>query len=157
MKTLLIVIGKTQNAHLSAMMDDYAARISHYLPFSMEIIPELKNTRGLSFAQQKEREGKELLQRLQGGDRLILLDEHGKERRSVEFATYLEKQLNSGCKRLVFVVGGPYGFSDEVYQKADQLISLSQMTFSHQLIRLLFLEQVYRAQTILHGEPYHHE
>ncbi len=157
MKIVLIVVGKTQDKHLQAMMDDYRQRIVHYIPFEMEVQPELKNTRGLSMQQQKEREGRDLLDRLDQGDWVVLLDERGREWRSVEFADYLDKRLQRGGHRLVFVIGGPYGFSQDVYDRANEKLSLSQMTFSHQMIRLLFLEQLYRAETILHGEPYHHE
>ena len=157
MKTLLIVVGKTQNKHLSALMDDYLGRIGRYLPFEMEVVPDLRNTRGLNAEQQKEREGINLLAKLHDGDRVILLDERGKEKRSVEFARFIDKNLQGSSRRMVFIIGGPYGFSDDVYRRADEYLSLSQMTFSHQMIRLLFLEQYYRALTILHGEPYYHE
>lgn len=157
MKTLLIVVGKTQNKHLSALMDDYLGRIGRYLPFEMEVVPDLRNTRGLNAEQQKEREGINLLAKLHDGDRVILLDERGKEKRSVEFARFIDKNLQGSSRRMVFIIGGPYGFSNDVYRRADEYLSLSQMTFSHQMIRLLFLEQYYRALTILHGEPYHHE
>lgn len=157
MKTLLIVVGKTQNKHLSALMDDYLGRIARYLPFEIEVQPDLRNTRGLNAEQQKEREGLSLLTRLHDGDRVILLDERGKEKRSVDFARFIGKSLQGSSRRMVFVIGGPYGFSDAVYRRADEYLSLSQMTFSHQMIRLLFLEQFYRALTIMHGEPYHHE
>ena len=157
MKTVLIVVGKTQNRQLDALIEDYRGRIGHYVPFSMEVQPELRNTRGLSFEQQKEREGKELLGRIQNGDWVILLDERGKEMRSVEFAAFLDKRMQSSRKRLVFIIGGPYGVSDEVYQRADELFSLSKMTFSHQMVRLIFVEQLYRGLSILNGEPYHHE
>ena len=157
MKTVLLVVGKMQNKTLSALTEIYRERIGHYLPFDVEVIPELKKVGALTQQEQKEREGRDILTRLQAGDRVILLDERGKEFRSVEFAQVLDKRMQTGCRRLVYVVGGPYGFSEDVYRRADEKLSLSKMTFSHEMIRLLFLEQLYRALTILHGEPYHHE
>ena len=156
MKTELIVVGKTVSKHIEACTDDYANRIGHYMPFSTTVIPELKNTKSLSEEQQKEREGELILQRLSPTDTLVLLDEHGKELRSIEFATWLQKRQQT-ARRLVFVVGGPYGFSPQVYARANEMISLSRMTFSHQMVRLVFTEQLYRACTIIKGEPYHHE
>ena len=132
------------------------ARISHYMPFSMVVIPDLKNARNMSEEQQKEREGELILKALKPSDKVVLLDERGKERRSIEFASWLEAQQQAS-RNLVFVIGGPYGFSDAVYKRADELISLSAMTFSHQMVRLIFTEQLYRACTIIKGEPYHHE
>ena len=126
------------------------------MPFSITVIPELKNTKSLSFQQQKEREGKLILAKLQSSDHVVLLDEHGKDFRSVEFARWIE-QKNASVRRLVFVIGGPYGFSEAVYSRANEKISLSKMTFSHQMVRLVFVEQIYRACTIIKGEPYHHE
>lgn len=156
MKTILLLIGKTQNKHFVAGINDYAERISHYMPFSITTIPELKNTKNLSEQQQKEQEGELIMKQLQPSDTVVLLDEHGKEYRSIEFASWLEKkQLNA--RRLVFIIGGPYGFSQDVYTRANEMVSLSQMTFSHQMVRLVFTEQIYRACTILKGEPYHHE
>ncbi len=157
MKIVLMVVGKTTDAHFEAGIRDYTSRINHYVPFSMEIIPALKKTKGLSEAEQKEREGALIRQSLQSGDYVVLLDEHGKERRSVEFATWMQKRMAAGHRRIVFLVGGPYGFSDSIHQLGAEEISLSQMTLSHQMIRLLFTEQIYRAMTILNGEPYHHE
>lgn len=157
MKIKLIVVGKTQNKHLQALCDDYQSRIGHYLPFEYEVQPELKNTKSVSMLQQKELEGAELLTRFKPGDYIVLLDEHGREMRSVELADYIGKKANSGLRRLVLVVGGPYGFSEDVYKAAQEKISLSKLTFSHQMIRLLLLEQIYRALTIIKGEPYHHE
>ena len=139
MKTELILIGKTNDKHFQAGIDDYTSRISHYMPFSITVIPELKNTKALSEAQQKEREGEMVLAKLQPSDHVVLLDEHGKAFRSVEFARWIE-QKNATVRRLVFVIGGAYGFS-----------------FSHQMVRLVFTEQIYRACTIIKGEPYHHE
>lgn len=156
MKTELLVVGKTVNKHFIAGIEDYTERISHYMPFEMTVIPELKNTKSLTEEQQKEREGELLLRRFQPGDTVVLLDEHGKEFRSIEFARWIARK-QSTARKLFFVVGGPYGFSPAVYQRADEKISLSQMTFSHQMIRLIFVEQIYRACTIIKGEPYHHE
>jgi len=156
MKTVLTVVGKTTNKHIVACINDYVERIGHYMPFTLNVIPELKNTKSLSEQQQKEREGELVLGTLQAGDVVVLLDEHGRELRSVDFARWLErKQLSA--RRLVFVIGGPYGFSPAVYQRADEQLSLSKMTFSHQMVRLVFTEQLYRACTIIRGEPYHHE
>lgn len=156
MKVLLLVVGKTTDKHISACIDDYAGRTGHYLPFSIQVIPELKNTKNMSVSQQKEREGEMILKQLSDSDHVVLLDEHGVERRSVEFASWLEKKQQT-VRRLVFVVGGPYGFSEEVYARGNEKISLSRMTFSHQMVRLVFVEQIYRACTIIKGEPYHHE
>lgn len=156
MKTVLIVVGKTTDKHIVACINDYVERIGHYMPFTLNVIPELKNTKSLSEQQQKEREGELILGTLQAGDVVVLLDEHGRELRSVDFARWLErKQLSA--RRMVFVIGGPYGFSPAVYQRADEQLSLSKMTFSHQMVRLVFTEQLYRACTIIRGEPYHHE
>lgn len=156
MKTELILVGKTNDKHFQTGIDDYCQRIGHYMPFSITVIPELKNTKSLSFQQQKEREGKLILAKLQSSDHVVLLDEHGKDFRSVEFARWIE-QKNASVRRLVFVIGGPYGFSEAVYSRANEKISLSKMTFSHQMVRLVFVEQIYRACTIIKGEPYHHE
>ena len=156
MKTQLILVGKTANKHIDACFKDYTERISHYMPFDVSVVPELKNARNLSEEQQKEREGELILKQLCQGDVVVLLDERGIERRSVEFANWLQKRQQT-ARRLVFVIGGPYGFSKAVYDRADDRLSLSQMTFSHQMVRLLFVEQLYRACTILKGEPYHHE
>ena len=156
MKSLLLLIGKTTNKHVSCCIDDYVDRIGHYMPFEIQVLPELKNTKNMSIPQQKEREGELLLNKIQEGDYVVLLDEHGQELRSVEFARWLEKRQQSG-RRLVFVIGGAYGFSATIYQRANEKLSLSKMTFSHQLVRLIFAEQIYRACTIIKGEPYHHE
>ena len=153
MKTELIQIGKTVNKHFVAVINDYCERILHYMPFTVTTIPDLKNTKSLSEAQQKEREGELILKALQPSDTVVLLDERGTEFRSIEFASWLERQQHT-ARRLVFVIGGPYGFS---YSRADQMLSLSKMTFSHQMIRMTFCEQIYRACTIIRGEPYHHE
>lgn len=156
MKTLLILVGKTTNKHFVAGINDYVERIGHYMPFSITTIPELKNAKSLSEDQQKEREGELIMKQLQPTDTVVLLDEHGSQMRSIEFAQWLQKMRNA-ARRLVFVIGGPYGFSPALYQRANQKISLSPMTFSHQMVRLVFTEQIYRACTILKGEPYHHE
>ena len=156
MKTELILVGKTVNKHFTACIDDYVERIGHYMPFGMTTIPELKNTKSLTEEQQKQAEGELILKQLQPTDTVVLLDEHGKELRSVELARWLEQKRNT-ARRLVFVIGGPYGFSKEVYARANEQLSLSKLTFSHQMIRLIFTEQVYRACTIIKGEPYHHE
>ncbi len=157
MKLLFLVIGRTVEKKLTALIDDYVQRVKHYVPFDMEVIPELKNTKALTAEQQKEREGELLQKQLREGDYVVLLDEGGREFRSVEFADYLQKKQSQVARRLVFVVGGPYGFSPAIYALAREKVSLSKMTFSHQMVRLFFVEQVYRAMTILRGEPYHHE
>ncbi len=157
MKALLLVVGKTVDSRIQSLVDDYKERLKHYLPFEMFVIPELKANRNFSFDQQKEKEGELLMKFFQAGDTVVLLDENGKEFKSTEFALWMQKKQNTVSKRLVFVIGGPYGFSPEVYGKANDKISLSRMTFSHQMVRLVFIEQLYRAMTILHGEPYHHE
>ena len=156
MKTALILVGKTNDAHLQAIINDYAERITHYMPFEIIIIPELKNTKSLSEEQQKVREGELIMKQLTAQDTVILLDERGKQYRSLDFAKWIEKQQLT-ARRLVFVIGGPYGFSPAIYDRANGKISLSAMTFSHQLVRTIFTEQLYRACTIIKGEPYHHE
>lgn len=156
MKTELILVGKTVNKHFIAGIDDYAERVTHYMPFCITTIPELKNTKSLSEEQQKEREGELILKQLQPSDTVVLLDEHGKEFRSIEYADWISRQQQT-ARKLVFVIGGPYGFSKAVYDRANSKISLSKMTFSHQMVRLIFCEQLYRACTIIKGEPYHHE
>ena len=156
MKTLLILVGKTTDKHFQAGISDYAERISHYMPFDIVTIPELRNTKSLSEEQQKTAEGELILKQIQASDTVVLLDEHGKEQRSVDFARWLSQKQQT-ARRLVFVIGGPYGFSSEVYARANEKLSLSQMTFSHQMVRLIFTEQLYRVCTIIKGEPYHHE
>lgn len=156
MKTTLILVGKTNGKLFSQGIEDYADRICHYMPFSVKVLPELKQTKSLSEEQQKTKEGEMILKFLSPSDDVILLDEHGAEYRSIEFAHWLEKKRNNG-RNLVFVIGGPYGFSQDVYKRAGSKISLSKMTFSHQMVRLIFAEQLYRACTIIKGEPYHHE
>lgn len=157
MKIKLIVVGKTDKTYLQEGIGMYHERVSHYLPFEYRVIPDVKNTRKLSEEQQKQKEGDLLMGQINPGDELILLDERGKEFKSPEFARFLEKKMIDGTKTLVFVIGGPYGFSKRMYDAATSKISLSRMTFSHQMVRLIFSEQLYRAMTILKGEPYHHE
>jgi 23S rRNA (pseudouridine1915-N3)-methyltransferase len=157
MKAVLLVIGKTDDAYLNEGFKNYAARINRYMAFEMDVIPDIKNSRSLSEAVQKEKEGELILKKLQPGDVLVLLDENGVQHASVPFAQWINSLLISGQKRMVFAIGGPYGFSEAVYQKASYKLSFSKMTFSHQLIRLIFAEQFYRAHTILKGEPYHHQ
>lgn len=156
MKTLLILVGKTTDKHFQTGISDYVERISHYMTFELVTIPEIKNTKSLTGEQQKTAEGELILKQLQPSDTVILLDEHGRELRSIELARWLEQKRNT-ARRLIFVIGGPYGFSSEVYSRADEELSLSKMTFSHQMVRLIFTEQIYRACTIIKGEPYHHE
>lgn len=157
MKVTLILVGKTVNKHFVDLVDDYASRLKHYINFDIFTIPELKNTKNLSVEHQKQQEGELILKQLQAGDHVVLLDEHGKELRSVEFSSYMEQKMQTVSKRLAFVIGGPYGFSPDVYERANGKLSLSKMTFSHQMVRLIFVEQLYRAMTIMRGEPYHHE
>ncbi|MFK7812326.1 MAG: 23S rRNA (pseudouridine(1915)-N(3))-methyltransferase RlmH [Maribacter sp.] len=156
MNIKLLTIGKTDNKALQQLIAEYENRLKHYVKFELEIIPDLKNAKNLSEAQQKEKEGELILKKLNATDVLVLLDENGKQYSSIDFSNYLQKKMNSGMKQLVFVIGGPYGFSESVYQKAQGKISLSKMTFSHQMVRLFIVEQVYRAFTILKNEPYHH-
>jgi len=153
----LIAIGKTDSKALLQLIAEYQKRLKHYVKFELEIIPDIKNTKNLSEAQQKEKEGELILKNLSNTDVLVLLDENGKQFSSVDFSGYLQKKMNAGLKQLVFVIGGPYGFSTDVYNKAQGKISLSKMTFSHQMVRLFVVEQVYRAFTILRNEPYHHQ
>jgi len=150
------MVGKTTDKALEGMIQDYCTRLGHYCPFELCVVPELRNARNLTEAQQKQLEGESILRKVSPQTDLILLDEHGTEMRSLEFADYMQKKLSAG-RELMFVIGGPYGFSESVYQRANGLLSLSKMTFSHQMIRLLFAEQLYRAFTILRGEKYHHE
>ena len=157
MKISLLMVGKTTNSQLIKLQDEYQNRLKHYISFDSIIIPELKNTKNLSVAEQQEKEADLILKQIETSDDVILLDEKGKQFTSVEFSTFISKKMLASHKRMVFVVGGPYGFSERVYSRATGLVSLSAMTFSHQMIRLIFLEQLYRAFTILKGEPYHHE
>jgi 23S rRNA (pseudouridine1915-N3)-methyltransferase len=156
MNVVFLVIGKTDAGYLKEGMALYEKRLRHYLPYEMKVIPDLKNAKGLSVEQQKQKEGELILKNLADGDQVVLLDENGREFGSVEFAEFLQAKMVAGLKRLVFVVGGPYGFSPAVYERSNGKISLSRMTFSHQMVRLIFLEQLYRGNTILKGEPYHH-
>ncbi len=153
----LLAIGKTDSTHLQELITEYEQRLKHYIKFELDIIPDIKNVKNLSEVQQKEKEGEAILKRLQPTDVLVLLDEHGKQHTSIEFSNYLQKKMNAGIKRMVIVIGGPYGFSEEIYQKAQGKLSLSKMTFSHQMVRLFIVEQIYRAFTILKNEPYHHQ
>lgn len=157
MNIKLLAIGKTDNKSLQTLIDDYTKRLSFYIKFDMEIIPDIKNAKNLSENQQKEKEGEIILSKINTTDQLILLDENGKSFTSMGFSEELQKKMNSGIKTIVFVIGGPYGFSEEVYKKANGKIALSEMTFSHQMIRLFFIEQLYRGFTILKNEPYHHQ
>ena len=157
MKFVLLVVGKTVEKHYITAIDDYIARTKHFISFDMEVIPELKNTKSLSIEQQKEKEAEMILKTIQPDDVVVLLDEHGKEFRSIEFADWVERKMHTVNKRLIFIIGGPYGFAQKIYDIAQEKISLSKMTFSHQMIRLIFVEQLYRAMTILNNNPYHHE
>jgi 23S rRNA (pseudouridine1915-N3)-methyltransferase len=156
MKTELILVGKTVSKEFQKLIADYSERITHYMPFGITVIPELKNTKSLSEEQQKTAEGEQILKLLQPSDTVVLLDERGREPRSIELAQWLEKK-QTVARRLVFIIGGPYGFSPAVYSRASEQLSLSRLTFSHQMVRTIFLEQLYRACTIIKGEPYHHE
>ncbi len=157
MNVKLIAVGKTDDKNLQILIDEYAKRLGFYVKFEIDIIPDLKNVKNLSVTEQKNKEGQLILYKITAYDHLILLDEMGKEFSSIGFAEFIQKKMNSGIKNLIFVIGGPYGFSEEVYQKAQGKISLSQMTFSHQMIRLFAVEQIYRSFTILNNEPYHHK
>ena len=157
MNIKLLVIGKTDDKNLQTLIEQYQKRLSFYVKFDLEIVPDIKNVKNLSEKEQKEKEGELILAKISPTDQLILFDENGKAFSSVGFSEYLQKKMNSGVKTLVFVIGGPYGFSDLVHQKATEKVSLSQMTFSHQMIRLFVVEQIYRAFTILRNEPYHHQ
>ncbi|RDK87204.1 23S rRNA (pseudouridine1915-N3)-methyltransferase [Marinirhabdus gelatinilytica] len=156
MKITLLAIGKTDDKNLQKLIDVYQKRLSHYVPFTLEVIPDIKKTKNLSEEQQKQLEGNEILKRTSTTDHLILLDEKGVSYSSIKFANFLQKKMNSGLKNLVFVIGGPYGFSQEIYDRAQGKVSLSAMTFSHQMVRLFVVEQLYRGFTILRNEPYHH-
>jgi len=157
MKVLLLMIGKTNQENLQQLIQDYMNRIQHYINFETAIIPELKYTKNLPVAEQKEREADLILKQIDNQDNIVLLDEKGKQYSSVAFAEFVDKKMNSSIKRMVFVVGGPFGFSKRIYERANGMISMSPMTFSHQMIRLIFTEQLYRAMTIIRGENYHHE
>ena len=157
MNIKILTIGKTDDKNLKSLIEDYSKRLSFYIKFDLEIIADIKNVKNLSESQQKQKEGELILSKIAPTDQLILLDENGKNFSSVTFANELQKKMNSGVKTLAFVIGGPYGFSDDVYKKANGKISLSMMTFSHQMVRLFFIEQLYRGFTILKNEPYHHQ
>jgi len=157
MNIKLLTIGKTDNKQLDFLIEEYKKRLGFYIKFQLEIIPDIKNVKNLSEEQQKQKEGHLILEKVSHTNALILLDENGKQFNSVEFSSYLQKYMNSGVKQLVFVIGGPYGFSEDVHKKANGKISLSKMTFSHQMVRLFFTEQLYRGFTILRNEPYHHQ
>ena len=157
MKITLLTVGKTTNANLVSLQDEYQNRLKFYIPFEMVVIPELKNTKNLSIAEQQEKEADLILKQLETSDEVVLLVDKGKQFTSMGFSEYISKKMLASHKRMVFVVGGPYGFSERVYNRANGKVSLSAMTFSHQMIRLIFVEQLYRAMTILKGEPYHHE
>ena len=153
----LVVVGKTDMKEVEALVTMYTKRINHYVRFAITTIADVRNTKKLSESEQKRLEGEAILRLVAESDHLMLLDEHGMELRSLEFADLLQRRMSAGTKRLVFVIGGPYGFADAVYQRANSKLSLSRMTFSHQIVRALFTEQLYRAFTILRNEPYHHE
>lgn len=157
MQIKLLALGKTDNKAIQDLIKDYSSRLGHYIRFELEVIPDLKQSKSLSEALQKEKEGELILKKLNSSDELILLDERGKSYTSLEYAEFLQKKMNSGLKQLVLVIGGPYGFSEAVYARSNGKISLSKMTFSHQMIRPFVVEQLYRAMTILRNEPYHHE
>lgn len=156
MKIKFIAVGKTDNNFLQQLISTYQNRLKHYIGFEFVVIPDIKNTKNLSESQQKEAEGKAILKYILPSDQLLLFDEKGKTYNSVEFSKLLQKKMLSGCKQLVFVIGGPYGFSEEVYKRSNGKITLSAMTFSHQMVRLFAVEQLYRAFTIIKNEPYHH-
>lgn len=157
MKIVILFIGKTDKEYLKKGLEDYARRLNFYLPVELKIIPDIRKAGNLSEEQQKEKEGKLILDQVAQGDQLILLDERGKEFTSIEFSGWIEKKMISSVRQLIFVIGGPYGFSKAVYERAGFTISLSKMTFSHQMVRMIFVEQLYRSMTILRNEPYHHE
>lgn len=152
----LVCIGKTDKKELEQLIKVYSDRLQHYIKFEFEVIPDLKKTKNLDENQQKTKEGELILSGVQNSDFVVLLDENGKQFSSESFSEYIQKRMNTGLKRLIFVIGGPYGFSEDVYQRANSKVSLSKMTFSHQMVRLFFTEQLYRAFTILKNEPYHH-
>ncbi|MGA9271601.1 MAG: 23S rRNA (pseudouridine(1915)-N(3))-methyltransferase RlmH [Lutimonas sp.] len=157
MKIKILAVGKTDDKNLEILIGKYMKRLTHYLSVTLETLPDVKNSKNLSEREQKKLEGELILKKIQTTDQVVLLDEKGKEFRSVEFAKYLQKKMNAGTRNLILVIGGPYGFSEGLYQRANGKLSLSKMTMSHQMIRLFLVEQVYRAFTILRNEPYHHE
>ncbi len=156
MQIKLLAIGKTDDKNLITLIDDYQKRLNHYIKFDFEVIPDLKKVKHLSEKQQKDKEGELILSKIAKSDTVILLDENGKTMDSITFSNYLQKHMNSGIKQLIFIIGGPYGFSESIYQRANAKLALSKMTFSHQMVRLFFIEQIYRGFTILKNEPYHH-
>lgn len=157
MKTYLVMIGRTDNAWLNAGVEKYFKRIARYAPFEPIVIQDIRRGASMPEMVLKEKEGALILKQLSGGDILVLLDEKGRQMSSREFSVFVQKQMLAGIRRLFFIIGGAYGFSDAVYQRADYQISLSKMTFSHQMVRLIFAEQLYRAHSILNNEPYHHD
>lgn len=157
MKIILLTIGKTNVKYLQDGIDIYVNRLRHYIPFEYKNIPDIKTTKGLTQEKQKELEGELFFNYISPGDTVVLLDERGKEMTSREFSTYIDRKMVTVAKNLIFAIGGPYGFSDKMYNRANEKISLSRMTFSHEMVRLFFIEQIYRAMTILKGEPYHHD
>ena len=157
MKIVLIAVGRTSTQYIADATSEFLKRVNRYAPMDIVIVPDLKSTRGITEEVQKQKEGAGIMASLQPGDHVCLLDERGIEMTSREFATMIDRRMNQGLKRLVFVIGGPYGFSQEVYSRADSKMSLSRMTFTHEMVRLFFVEQVYRAMTIMRGEPYHHD
>ncbi|MDE7397178.1 MAG: 23S rRNA (pseudouridine(1915)-N(3))-methyltransferase RlmH [Muribaculum sp.] len=157
MKIELMVIGRTMSEYLRSGIDQYVSRLTRYVPFELHVLPDVKATKSMTETRQKEAEGQVFLSQLTAADAVILLDERGREMTSREFSSFVEKKMVAGTKRLVFIVGGPYGFSQAMYDRADGLVSLSRMTFSHEMVRLFFVEQLYRAFTILSNEPYHHD
>ena len=157
MQIKLLAIGKTDDKNINALIEHYQKRLKHYIKMDLEIIPDLKNAHALSFEQQKEKEGQLLLQKINPSDFVVLLDENGKQFSSLDFSDWMQKKMNASTRNLVLIIGGPYGFSEEVYKRSNEKISLSKMTFSHQMVRIFILEQIYRAFTILRNEPYHHQ
>lgn len=157
MQIKLLAVGKTDHSAIQSLIEEYIKRVNFYIKFDLEIIPDLKNTKSITETIQKEKEGELILKKIANSDDLILLDENGKQYGSMDFSNFIQKKMNSGLKQLIFVIGGPYGFSDAVYQRANGKLSLSKMTFSHQMVRVFFIEQIYRAYTILRNEPYHHQ
>lgn len=157
MQIKLLAVGKTDHSAIQSLIEEYIKRVNFYIKFDFEIIPDLKNTKSISQAIQKEKEGELILKKISNSDELILLDENGKQYSSLDFSDFIQKKMNSGLKQIIFVIGGPYGFSDAVYQRANSKLSLSKMTFSHQMVRVFSIEQLYRAFTILRNEPYHHQ
>jgi len=157
MKVLLLTVGKTDDLFFAQIIEEYKKRVNYYISFEMNVVPDLRNRKKLTEKEQKTEEGNMILKTLQSSDYVVLLDDKGKQYSSVEFARFMEKKTHSVSKRLVFVIGGPYGFSSEIYDRANEKLSLSKLTFTHQMVRVVFAEQLYRAMTILNNEPYHHE